>query len=132
MWDPYRQADIKALEQVKRRVARYVYKDYTSGCDTDMVNELGWESLQDRCQISRLCLLYKSHHDSVDIDKTAYLKSVDSRTRSHTGFYQEHIKPEVSYNSFFSRTIRDWNRLPNSLTSSTTVDGASVLVFTPG
>ena len=35
MWDPYRQADIKALEQVQRREARYVYNDYTSrtpGC----------------------------------------------------------------------------------------------------
>ena len=43
MWDPYRQADIKALEQVQRRAARYVYNDYTSrtsGCVTEMVNEL--------------------------------------------------------------------------------------------
>ena len=27
VWDPYRQADIKALEQVQRRAARYVYND---------------------------------------------------------------------------------------------------------
>ena len=133
VWDPYHEADIKALEQVQRRAARYVYNDYTSrtpGCVTDMVNELGWESLQDRRQISRLCLLYKSHHGLVDIDKTAYLKPGDSRTRSHTGFYQEHIKNEVYYNSFFPRTIRDWNRLPNSLTSSTTVDGFRASLYT--
>ena len=44
--DPYQQADIKALEQVQRRAAHYVYNDYTSrtsGCVTEMVNELGWE-----------------------------------------------------------------------------------------
>ena len=133
VWDPYHQADIKALEQVQRRAARYVYNDYTSrtpGCVTDMINELGWESLQDRRQISRLCLLYKSHHGLVDIDKTAYLKPGDSRTRSHTGFCQEHIKNEVYYNSFFPRTIREWNRLPNSLTSSTTVDGFRASLYT--
>ena len=79
VWDPYRQADIKALEQVQRRAARYVYNDYTSRtpwCVTEMVKELGWESLQDRRQISRLSLLYKAHHGLVDIDKATYLNQV--------------------------------------------------------
>ena len=103
MWDPYRQADIKALEQVQRRAARYVYNGYTShtpGCITEMVYELGWESLQDRRQISRLSLLYKAHHGLVDIDKATNLIPGDSRTRSHTGFYQEHTVHEVYHNSF--------------------------------
>ena len=120
VWDPCRQADIKALEQVQRRAARYVYNDYTSrtpGCVAEMVNELGWESLQDRRQISRLSLLYKAHHGLVDINKANYLKPADSRTRSHTGFYQEHTAHEVYHNSFFPRTVREWNRLPNSVTS---------------
>ena len=128
VWDPYRQADTKALEQVQRRAARYVYNDYTSrtpGCVTEMVKELGWESLQDRRQISRLSLLYKAHHGLVDIDKATYLKPGDSRTRSHTGFYQEHTAHEVYHNSFFPRTIRDWNRLPNSVTSVPTVPACS-------
>ena len=121
MWDPYRQADIKALEQVQPRAARYVYNDYTSrtpGCVTEMVNEFGWESLQDRRQIFRLSLLYKAHHGLVDIDKATYLKPCDSRIRNHTGFYQEHTEHEVYHNSFFPRTIREWNRLPNRDTSA--------------
>ena len=133
VWDPYRQADIKALEQVQRRAARYVYNDYTSRksrCVTEMVKELGWESLQDRRQISRLSLLYKAHHGLVDIDKATYLKPGDSRTRSHTGFYQEHTAHEVYHNSFFPRTIRDWNRVPNSVTSVPTVDGFRACLFT--
>ena len=47
VWDAYRQAYIKALEQVQRRAALYVNNDYTSrtpGCVTEMVNELGWEA----------------------------------------------------------------------------------------
>ena len=133
VWDPYRQADIKALDEVQRRAARYVYNDYTTrtpGCVTDMVKDLEWESLQDRRQISRLCLLYKIQHGLVDIDKAAYLKPGDSRTRSHMGFYQEHTRHEVYFNSFFPRTIREWNRLPASITSSATVDGFRASLFT--
>ena len=40
MWN--RQADIKALEQVQCRAARYVYNDYTSGtpgCVTDRMGK---------------------------------------------------------------------------------------------
>ena len=58
-------------------------------------------------------LLYKVHCGLVDIDKTAYLKPGDSRTRSHTGFYQEHTTHALYHNSVFPRTIREWNRLPN-------------------
>ena len=94
----------------------------TPGCVKEMVNELGWESLQDRRQISRLNLIYKAHHGYVDIDKATYLKTGDIRTRSHTGFYQEHTAHEVYHNSFFPRTIREWNRLPNSVTSAPTVE----------
>ena len=78
-------SSLKPLGQLK---PGYVYNDYTShtpGYVTDMVNELGWESLEDRPQISRLCLLYKTHHGLVDIDKTAYLRPGDSHTRSHAG-----------------------------------------------
>ena len=44
VWDPYLQKDIKAVEQVQRRAARYVLNDYptkTPGCVTGMVNKLG-------------------------------------------------------------------------------------------
>ena len=130
VWDPYRQADIKALEEVQLRAARYLFNDYTTrtpGCVTDMVKDLEWESLQVIRHISRLCSLYKIQHGLVDIDKAAYLKPGDSRT---TVFYQEHTRHEVYYNSFFPRTIREWNRLPTSVTSSATVDGFRASLFT--
>ena len=62
VWDPHLQKDIKSLEQVQRRAARYVYNDYTSrtpGCVKAMVKDIGWESLQDRRYTARLSLLYK-------------------------------------------------------------------------
>ncbi|MEW8547040.1 MAG: reverse transcriptase domain-containing protein, partial [Candidatus Thiodiazotropha sp.] len=126
VWDPHRQADIKVLDQVQRRAARYVCNDYSSrspGCVTDMIHELGWESLEERRRMARLSLLYKIHHGLVDMDQQAYLRPGDSRTRGHKGFFQEHISHEAYYNSFFPKTIREWNSLPNSVTSASTVDG---------
>ena len=36
----------------------------------------------------------------------------DSRTRGAHKFYQQRITHDVYNNSFFPRTIRDWNTLP--------------------
>ena len=69
VWDPHRQGNIKGLDQVQRRAARYVCNDYTSrnpGCVTTMIKDIGWESLQDRRCIARL--LYKMQHGLVDVD----------------------------------------------------------------
>ena len=127
--DTYR--DIKCLGPVLRRAARHVYNNCTSrtpGCVTNIVNKLEWESFEDRRYISGLCLLYKTQHGLVDINKTAYLRPGDSRTRSQTGFYQELTKHEVYFHSFFPQKIRKWNRLPDSVTSRWM---ASVLVCSP-
>ena len=76
IWFPHQQGDIKILEQVQQRAARYVCNDYTTrtpGCVTAMVRDIGWECLQDRCSIARLSLLYKMQHGLVDVDTSSYL-----------------------------------------------------------
>ena len=74
VWDPHQHGDIKNLEKVQRRAARYVYNDYTTrtpGCVTAMVKDIGRESLQD-------CLLYKMQHGLVDVDTSSYLRQGES------------------------------------------------------
>ena len=125
VWDPHHQGDIKILEQVQRRAARYVYNDYTTrtpGCVTAMVKDIGWESLEDRRSIARLSLLYKMHHGLVDVDTSSYLQQGDSRTRGRRGFFQERINNEVYFNSFFPRTIQEWNNLPGDITAATSLE----------
>ena len=61
-WDPYLSRDINSLDQVQRRGARYVsnnYWDRTPGCVTKMVQDLGWQSLQEKREDHRLTLVYK-------------------------------------------------------------------------
>ena len=125
VWDPHHQGDIKILEQVQRRAAIYGYNDYTTctpGCVTSMVKDIGWESLEDRRSIARLSLLYKMHHGLVDVDTSSYLQQGDSRTRGRRGFFQERINNEVYFNSFFPRSIREWNNLPGDITAATSLE----------
>ena len=90
VWDPYQQTDIKALEQVQRRAARYVFNDYstrTPGCVTKMLDDLEWEPLEVRRRHDRLSMLYRMQHNLVDIADNRYLSSSDSRTRGTVKFF---------------------------------------------
>ena len=88
-----------------------------------MVKSLEWENLADRRQNNRLGMLFKIQHGEVDIDKDQYLIPNDNRTRGKDRFFQERTKHDSYGQSFFPRTIRDWNQLPTQTTSATTVEG---------
>ena len=125
VWDTPNQAHIKQLESVQRRAARYVYKDYhsrTPGCVTKMVENLNWEPLTARRKTNRLSMLYRIQHGLVDIPKEKYLHSSDSRTRGQHRFFQERIQDDSYKNSFFPRTVRDWNQLPARVVSATSLE----------
>ena len=125
IWDPTTDHNIKILDQVQKRAARFVTNDYTTrtpGCVTRMQGELGWDTLQKRRLDSRLSMLYRIDHQLVDVKKETYLQSGDSRTRGSHKFYQERITSEVYRNSFFPRTVRDWNRLPHTVTAAETLE----------
>ena len=110
VWDPYLQKDIKAIEQIQRRAARYVLNDYstrTPGCVTGMVNKLQWESLETRRRNDRLTMLYRIQHGLVDLHPDSYLQQSDRRTRGEHRLYQKRIGSETYSYSFFPRTIRD-------------------------
>ena len=86
-WDPYLSRDINSLDQVQRRGASYVcnkYWDRTPGCVTKMIQDLGWQSLQEKREDHRLTLLYKLQNSLLDIDPKPTLKPGDSRTRGRS------------------------------------------------
>ena len=70
-WDPHLRRDITKIEQVQRRAARYVtnnYSDKTPGSVTKMLDDLGWDTLEERRKRTRLLMLYKMKHNIVDMD----------------------------------------------------------------
>ncbi len=69
--------------------------------------------------------MYKITNNYIDIDPHTYLHSTNNhRTRNtHNQTYQTYYANTDSYkHSYFPRTIRDWNRLPQSILNSNTID----------
>ena len=124
-WDPYTKKDTDCLEKVQRSAARFVTRDYSSYSSvTDMLSALKWRSLASRRQDLRLILMFQITHDMVAIPTESLLTSSDSRTRSSHGLTYKHLpsKTDSYKNSFFPRTIREWNALEPSLVACDNTD----------
>jgi len=121
-WDPYLQRDINSLERVQRKAARFCTNGHhPTASVTDMIQELGWQTLEQRRKFFRLTLLYKMSHDLVDIDVDSYpSRHNESRTRgSHNFKYTQYRATKNAYfDSYFPRTIREWNALPAAIVES--------------
>ena len=68
LWDPHTQVNVRRLDSVQRRAARYVCNHWhsTSSVST-MLHELSWESLARRRERARLYMINKVVHGLVDI-----------------------------------------------------------------
>ena len=133
IWDPHYVKDIKQLEQVQRRGARVVHRDYShESCVTDMISDLGWESWQSRHKNARLTLFHKLVHRAVRLNADDYLTKGYSRTWSSNSskFWQIQITTPAYSNSFFIRTIPEWNRLPETVTMQCRDYGSIQWLFT--
>ena len=63
--------NIDKLEMIERRAARYVLDRYHySASVTEMLNELGWKSLEERSKHMRLTIMYRITNSLVAINVT--------------------------------------------------------------
>ena len=112
-------SDIHNLEQVQRRADRFIHPDYTDrtqGCATNMVQSLGWESLQHRWYTDRLSMLFRIQHGLVDVT-TNYIQPNDTRMRGSQCLRQLQATKDVYKFSVYPCSISDWNRLPTTVTN---------------
>jgi hypothetical protein len=120
----------KILEGVHRRAARFVtnnYRDRSPGSMTHMIHQLQWDTLVDRRRTYRLIMLYKISHGLVDIHVPTYLTPDDNRARK---YHQLSAGKEVYDNSFFPRTICDWNNLPPTVRLANSIEAFRMLLTT--
>jgi hypothetical protein len=89
-----------------------------------MVTQLGWEPLQVRRVKIHLLLLFKIQHNLVAIPAEAYLLPSDSnsKTRGQNTFRIPSTRKDVYRNSFFPRSIREWNNLPSAAITASSVE----------
>ena len=127
VWDPHTQEDVHTLEMVNRRAARSVYKKSWRQQDvspTTLLQELGWPTLQERRQRLRLCMMYKICNGLVAVPPSR-LTQPARVTRGHSKkFCVLRSTCEVVRNSFYVRSIPQWNNL-----NERTVSACPLAVF---
>ena len=110
---------VKQIEAVQRRSARFVKNCWqrTPETDTNLLNDLDWPSLQSRRKVAHLTMFHKTIHSESALEIQSYIKR---RNFCQLGSYHEdkfiELKPntEVYRNSFYCRTITEWNSLPSN------------------
>ena len=134
VWDPYQKVHQDSLEKVQRRAARFVTKEYRHTCSvTKMLQNLGWETLQDRREKSRLLTLFKETHNITPSNITRHIdkeSSLKPRTRqSHELNYKVTRPNKDCYKySLYPRTIIKWNGLPAAAKSAPNVATFKLIV----
>ena len=125
-WDPYKTTQINKLEGVQRKAARFCTGDYSRQSSvTQMLRNLKWDTLETRRRNSRLTMLYKIQKGMVGIGSEQYITySTVRRTRkvNDTQINIPFARTDTYKNSYFPRTIRDWNQLQNRKVNSPSVE----------
>ena len=116
VWDPHHHTDIYELERIQRRAARYVTGNWHNRSSvSDMIEDLGWDSLAERRRKSRLTLMYKIQNNLVAVNGSEFFSPLRSKhTRSYHPQKIAVFAPntDIFKYSFFPRTVLDWNGLP--------------------
>ena len=126
VWDPKTQGNIDQLEKVQRRAARFVQSDYDyKSIVTEMITKLSWDSLQVRRQAYRLGIFYKIHYGLVALGAAQLGMQRQQRASRHTHSLAYEVplsRTNYYMYSFVSRTIRNWNNLPDAIVRAPTID----------
>ena len=110
---------------VQRRAAWFVTGDYRNTNSTSqMIQDLGWLSLQQRRQDAKLVMMYRITYGLVDIPASSYLHPAGTCTRGHALRYLvPYCRTDVYLHSFFPSGIRLWNNVPENIAMLETLEG---------
>ena len=90
--------NIDNLEMIQRRAARWTLNNYSPYASvTEMLQSLGWRSLEQRKSDSRLCLFYKIIYRLVDIDMPSYVVHPSRILRNSHPLGSSQIQTTVDY-----------------------------------
>ena len=127
VWDPHQKQDIDEIEKVQRRAARFVQNRHRNTSSVgEMLQQLEWPTLEERRKNSRIAMLSKIIEDKVSV-KCNKLEPACDRARRNNVCHDKQLKliySRTDYRkmSFFPRTIRDWNSLPNEAVAGISLD----------
>ena len=131
VWSPHTKKDIHKIEMVQRRAIRWTQNSYSTYASvTQMQNELGLRSLEQRRADARVIMLFKIVHGLVAIPLPSYFEQPSRMTRHSHPLALRQIHTSVNYYkySFFPAAVVYWNKLPCSVVTLPTLDQFSVAV----
>ena len=131
VWDPHTKDKSYQVEKVQRRAARWVSCNFVRLASvSDMIETLGWRSLQQRRADARLCLFYKIIHGLVALPLPDYIQPNTriSRYCHSMTFRQLHTSRDYYKYSFFPLAVVQWNALPETVASLPNLEAFKVAV----
>ena len=134
VWDPHTASAAQRLEAVQRRAARFVTNRYRrTSSVTNMIEHLQWEPLTARRHHARLVMFYKIHTERVAIQMPLQSKNRRAPTRNENSPSYVIPSSTTDYHrlSFFPRTVREWNCLPDSTVRMPSVDTFKASLLEP-
>ncbi|XP_072025079.1 uncharacterized protein [Amphiura filiformis] len=82
VWDTHVLEQIKKIESVQRRAARFVKNDYSrESSPSSMISTLGWDSLEQRRKVARVTMMHKIANGQAAIPERTFLQPVNRRTK---------------------------------------------------
>ena len=111
------------IESIQRRATRLICGSVKSY--SERLAEINWSTLELRRKYLCLVQLYKIIHGFSDVDYTRYIDLTGpTRTRRNHDFKIRPRAVRTNYFkfSFFNRYVNDWNSLPNSVMSASSLN----------
>ena len=124
LWDTHTQQYTHMIEMVPRRGARWTMNDYArTPSVTSLLLQLGWQTLEERWSVARLCLFYKIVNGLMAVPLPDYIQPthrISGYCHSVT-FRQIHTGKDSYKYSFFPVAIVQWNALPENVVISSSL-----------
>lgn len=121
VWDPAQTTQIHRLEMLQRRAARFIldlpWDRGVTSVSTAIASSLKWPSLAQRRSARRLLRFLDILHGRPSLTSLSHsLISRDpdgprTRTSQFVNFEYRYCRTNIRRDSFFPRTLRDWNNL---------------------
>ena len=95
IWSPHSKRQINQIEKILRTAARWTWRRWRNTSSIgEMLDELGWPSLEARRDQSSLLLFHKIHCGAVSIEKDNYMTpahSLKTTRSSHSNQYRSNL-----------------------------------------
>ena len=133
VWDNCYIYEVEILEKIQVEAGRIVTGATKSCSAAKIMNDLGWETLQNRRKKHRLVTFYKMTNGLTPQYLTNLVPQrvhevAGRRLRNDDDFVTPRSKTNLYQNSFLPKTVRDWNDLPIEIKSASSLNSFKNLI----